>query len=76
MARRPLKSATHQDPPALRAAMKGAGLTQAALARALGISPSHMCEIANGTRNAKPARLRKIARLLGCDPRTLERRNP
>jgi transcriptional regulator with XRE-family HTH domain len=56
--------------------MKGAGLTQAALARALGISPSHMCEIANGTRNAKPARLRKIARLLGCDPRTLERRNP
>jgi len=55
------------DPAAVRRALKRAGMQQKELAAASGISPSLMCEILRGTRNATPRVLRHIADVL-CVP--------
>ncbi len=55
--------------------MRGAkGVTQAWLAEQIGVSPSLVSEIEAGTRNATPARLRKIADALNCPITMLERK--
>lgn len=64
------------DPAALRWARKQAGQTQAWLAAELGISPGHMSEIESGKRNATPANIRKIAKLLGCPRSVIEAKQP
>lgn len=60
------------DPASLRWARKQAGQTQAWLAQQLGVSPGHMSEIESGKRNATPANIRKIAKLLGCPRAAIE----
>lgn len=50
----------------IREARKAAGLTQKELAAKLGIVPNSISQYENGTRNAKPATLRRIAEAIGC----------
>lgn len=45
---------------------KAAGLTQKDLAVRLGSTQSNIAQYENGTRNAKPATLRRIAEAIGC----------
>jgi transcriptional regulator with XRE-family HTH domain len=54
------------SPERLRAARVAAGLSRADLAAAAGISPSHLAELENDTRNASAAALRRLAQALGC----------
>lgn len=54
------------DPESLVWARKQAGVTQRWVAQQLGVSPGHMSEMEAGTRNATPANISKIAKLLGC----------
>lgn len=56
----------HHDPASLVWVRKQAGFTQAKLAEALGISPSHMSEIESGKRNCTAKNLAKAAKVLGC----------
>ena len=51
----------------IREARKAAGLTQKELAAKLGIVPNSISQYENGTRNAKPATLRRIAEAIGCN---------
>jgi transcriptional regulator with XRE-family HTH domain len=62
----------HHSPKAVTAARENAGLTQKALAEAVGISKSLLCEIEGGRRNATPDKLRAMARVLGCSVADLQ----
>ena len=68
------KAPFDHEPEAVVWARKAKGWTQAALATAAGIAPSHMCEIENGTRNAPPHLLNRIAEALNCPVSVLERK--
>lgn len=54
------------DPAAVTEARKAAGLTKRELAARLKCTESLIGEIEKGTRNATPARLRRMARVLKC----------
>lgn len=56
----------HHDPKAIEQARENAGLSKRALADRLGCAESLIGEIERGTRNCTPARLRSMARVLGC----------
>lgn len=62
------------DPESLVWARKQAGFTQKYVAEQLGISPGHMSEIESGKRNATPANLKKLAKLLNCPRAVLARK--
>ncbi|KUN37759.1 DNA-binding protein [Streptomyces longwoodensis] len=62
----------HHSPKAVTDARENAGLTQKALAEAVGISVSLLCDIEAGRRNATPERLRSMARVLGCSVADLQ----
>jgi transcriptional regulator with XRE-family HTH domain len=64
------------DPDALKWARQAKGLSQAALARRLEISSSHLCEIEKGTRGPSPELLLRIATELQCPPQVLKRKQP
>lgn len=68
------KSPLDHEPEALRYALKKSGMTQAAFAEALDISPGHLSEMLKGTRNAKPALLQQMAVILNCPVVVLERK--
>lgn len=54
------------DPAALRYALDNSGLTQTEFAAQIGKSRSLVSEMLAGTRNAHPALLLQIARVLNC----------
>jgi transcriptional regulator with XRE-family HTH domain len=56
-----------QDPQRLRRRRIEAGLNQAELAKAAGISPSHMSVLERGLRGASPRVLRRFANTLNCE---------
>jgi transcriptional regulator with XRE-family HTH domain len=62
------------DPEALKWARERAGCRQAALARAVGISPGLLCEAEKGTRGLAPAVKNKLAAALNCPVTVFERR--
>lgn len=62
----------NHDPEAMRWALEKSGLTQLALAEAVGCSRSLMSELLAGTRSAGSARLRQIAKALNCPVVVLE----
>lgn len=65
----------HHDPASVRQARVARNLSQAELARSIGLrSVGHISEIEGGTRNAGPDLLRNIADALGCDVTVLERK--
>lgn len=64
----------NHDPESVTWARQAKGWTQAALAQAAGIAPSHMSEIESGTRNAPPPLLNKLAQALNCPVSVLERK--
>ncbi|MDG4768862.1 helix-turn-helix transcriptional regulator [Solwaraspora sp. WMMD792] len=53
------------SPEALRRHRVASGLSRPALAKAAGISPSHLAELENNTRNAGPRTLVALAEALG-----------
>ena len=55
----------------LIAARIGAGLSQRALARALGRSQSHVCKIEQGERRVDVLEFHRVARCCGLDPTDL-----
>ncbi|WP_047890990.1 helix-turn-helix domain-containing protein [Micromonospora sp. RV43] len=64
----------HHDPAAVRQARIARNLSQAELAKAIGLrSVGHISEIEGGTRNAGPDLLRSIAEALNCGVAALER---
>lgn len=69
-------SALNHSPEGVRYALKQSGLTQKALADAVGISTSLLSEILSGTRNAKQDLLRAMARELNCPVVVLEAKVP
>jgi transcriptional regulator with XRE-family HTH domain len=71
--RAPQRPLDHK-PAAVRRARQRVGLTQDALAKAVGVSPSLMSEIEKGTRNATQATILRLAEVLECDPDSLRRR--
>lgn len=56
----------HHEPKALKWARTKAGLSQARLAREIGVSRSLICEYEAGTRSATPEMLLRIAEALNC----------
>ena len=66
------KSPLDHDPEALVWALKKSGLTQAAFAEQIGKSAGLVSEILRGTRNATPALLQNMARVLNCPLVVLE----
>lgn len=62
------------EPEALRWALDKSGLTQKQFADQLGRSQSYVSEILKGTRNARPALLQQMARVLNCPVVALERK--
>lgn len=68
------KSPVDHDPAGLRWARERGGWRQAPLARAVGISPSLLCEAEKGTRGLSPAVLNKLAQTLNCPVTVLERK--
>lgn len=68
------KSPLDHEPAAVVYAREQAGLTRAALAKAVGCSASLITEIENGTRNAHPAMILKLATALNCPRVILERK--
>jgi transcriptional regulator with XRE-family HTH domain len=73
--RRPSAPLNH-DPQSVVWARKAKRWTQAALAEAVGVTGSHMCEIEKGTRNAGPDLLARIAEALNCPISMLEAKPP
>ncbi|MFG1872214.1 helix-turn-helix domain-containing protein [Micromonospora arborensis] len=72
--RRP-RNPLHHDPAAVRQARIARDMSQADLAKAIGLrSGGHMSEIEGGTRNASPDLLINIAKVLGCSVAALERK--
>jgi transcriptional regulator with XRE-family HTH domain len=72
--RNPAKSPLDHEPAAVTYAREQAGLTKTALARLCDVSVSLISEIEGGTRNATPAMLNKLARVLNCPRVVLERK--
>lgn len=72
--RRRRGSPLNHEPEAVVYAREKAGLTRAEAARRAGISPQLMGAIENGTRNAVPATLLKLADALNCPVVVLERK--
>lgn len=68
------KSPFDHEPEAVKYAREQAGLTRAALADAVGCAPSLITEIENGTRNAHPAMIIRLATALNCPRVVLERK--
>lgn len=62
------------EPEACLYARNNAGLTQSAASKAAGISASLLSEIENGTRNATPAVIRRLAAAYNCPVVVLERK--
>lgn len=62
------------EPDAVAYARRQAGLSQAALARQIGVGRSLINEIEAGTRNATPHMLRRLAQALNCPVVVLERK--
>lgn len=60
------------DPEALLYALKNSGLTQKEFATRLGKSQSLISEILKGTRNATPALIQDMSRVLNCPRVVLE----
>jgi transcriptional regulator with XRE-family HTH domain len=67
-------SPVDHDPDALRWARERAGWRQAQLARAVGMSPSLLCEAEKGRRNLRPDLKQKLAEVLNCPVTVLERK--
>lgn len=67
-------SPVSHDPEALKWARERAGWRQAALARAVEISPSLLCEAEKGTRGLAPSVLHRLAATLNCPVTVLERK--
>lgn len=61
-------------PEAVTWARTEAGLTMTQLAAEAGVSLSLISEIEKGTRNAVPALIETMARILGCSPDQLKRK--
>jgi len=55
------------DARALRSRRRAAFLSQAEVAEQAGISPAYLCELEKGLYKPSIARLRALARVLGCD---------
>jgi transcriptional regulator with XRE-family HTH domain len=72
--RRPLKAPLNHEPEAVTWAREKSGLTRAAVAAQLGVRPSLVTEIENGTRNCTPANLIRLAEILNCPVVVLERK--
>lgn len=72
--RRGPKTPLDHEPEAVAYARDNAGLTQEQLADAIGVSPSLISEIEAGTRNARPATIKKLAIALNCPRVVLERK--
>lgn len=72
--RRRAKNPLDHEPEAVLYAREMAGLTQRQLADMCGVSKSLITEIENGTRNATPAMIGKLARALNCPRVILERK--
>jgi transcriptional regulator with XRE-family HTH domain len=70
------KTPVDHDPAALREARIRAGWRQRALAEALGVSPSTICEAERGTRGINPKLRVRIANVLNCDAITFEPLEP
>lgn len=68
------KTPVDHDPDALKWARERAGWRQAALARAVGISRSTLCEAERGTRGLHPDTKNKIAAALKCPVTVFERK--
>ena len=69
------KSPLDHDPEAIAWAIaKDGWASHAAFAKAVGMSTGYLSEILNGTRNAPPHQLRKMARVLNCPVSVLERK--
>lgn len=62
-----MRKALDHDPRRITRFRVAAGLTKAALARAIGCSRSLITEYESGMRNANNARLQAIAKVLDCD---------
>lgn len=62
------------EPEAVRYALDQSGLTQKEFAKKLGKSQSLVSEILKGTRNATPALIGDMARVLNCPRVILERK--
>lgn len=62
------------DPEGLSWAFEKSGMTQKEFADALGKSQSLISEILNGTRNATPALITDMAKVLNCPRVVLERK--
>lgn len=72
--RNPPKSPLDHEPEAVKYARNQAGLTMQQLADRCGVSKSLIVEIENGTRNATPPMIRKLAEALNCPRVILERK--
>lgn len=70
------KSPLDHDVEGLNYAFRQSGLTQKAFAESLGKSESLISEILKGTRNATPALISDMARVLNCPRVVLERKQP
>jgi len=69
------KDPLDHEPAAVTVAREEAGLTRARLAAELQVSAGLVSEIEKGTRNATPARIEQIARILRCPPDDLKRKD-
>ncbi|MGI5223824.1 helix-turn-helix domain-containing protein [Actinoallomurus sp. CA-142502] len=72
--RKPPKQPLDHEPAAVKYARDNAGLTQEQVARLCGVSRTLITEIENGTRNATPRMIGKLAAALNCPRVVLERK--
>lgn len=72
--RKPPKNPIDHEPEAVTYAREKAGLTRIQLAERCGVVKSLITEIENGTRNATPAMIDKLAGALNCPRVILERK--
>lgn len=68
------KDPLDHEPEAVRYARSQSGLTAQQVADRCGVSKSLIVEIENGTRNATPAMIKKLAEALNCPRVVLERK--
>ena len=68
------KDPLDHEPEAVAYARRNAGLSQQQLADMCGVTRSLITEIENGTRNATPAMILKLAKALNCPKVVLERK--
>jgi transcriptional regulator with XRE-family HTH domain len=72
--RKPPKYPLDHEPEAVKYARDKAGLTQQQLADLVGVSRTLITEIENGTRNATPIVIAKLATAMNCPRVILERK--